>query len=72
MWAAFSIGDHGKYLGMWIGPGDIDKSWETPIRKFKERVAFVSRIGGGIWIPASLSLLLPLGSEVCKPIARPF
>ena len=30
--------DTGKYLGVYVGPGKHDKSWDRPARKFEERL----------------------------------
>jgi hypothetical protein len=36
-WAAFRIDDCGKLLGVWIGPGSMEKRWRDATAKFSDR-----------------------------------
>ena len=47
-WAQIQIDSRGKYLGFMIGPGKATSSWDKPLKKYKERVARWSQIGGGM------------------------
>lgn len=38
-WEEFVVGDTGKCLGVWLGPGAHTQICETPLKKYSERVA---------------------------------
>ena len=38
-WQDMYISSSAKYLGFLVGPGKADRSWDKPLKKFRERVA---------------------------------
>ena len=36
-WKDMKISNHGKYLGLFIGPGAGKHNWSSPLAKFKQR-----------------------------------
>ena len=47
-WGDFSISLAAKYLGIVMGPGRGEQSWEKPIRKFLDRSRAWGAMGGGM------------------------
>ena len=47
-WADVCVDDKGVYLGFTVGPGKGTGSWDKPLKKFKDRVARWSGVGGGL------------------------
>eukprot|EP00973_Karenia_brevis_P023585 3249210-Karenia_brevis.AAC.1 len=53
-WAEFKIGTAALYLGLWIGPGAGEKSWEQALAKYIARVEMVKSFHAGVWISCLL------------------
>jgi endonuclease/exonuclease/phosphatase family metal-dependent hydrolase len=53
-WKDFKICDAALYLGLWIGPGAKQKSWETALSKFHSRLDTILRFEAGVWISCLL------------------
>ena len=51
-WANVGVDVKGTYLGFVVGPGKGTGSWDKPLKKFRDRVARWSRIGGGMQLAA--------------------
>lgn len=49
-WGALRIGDFGKYLGVFVGPGAVEHSWRAPLAKWQARAAELARHG----VPATV------------------
>lgn len=44
-WGHFSVVESGKYLGVCLGPSAGEKSWEGPLRKWRDRTRELARRG---------------------------
>ena len=44
-WQGFCIKEAGKYLGLWIGPGASELSWDKSLEKHWKRVATIASCG---------------------------
>eukprot|EP00973_Karenia_brevis_P019985 2743051-Karenia_brevis.AAC.1 len=49
-WHKMKVDSKGKYLGLVIGPGSGDHSWDAPVRKFNKKLNF--------WASQRLGLLM--------------
>ena len=36
-WANFAVSDSAKYLGIWMGPGARNRTWDEPMEKYMQR-----------------------------------
>jgi len=44
----FAIQNWGKYLGVTLGDGGVERSWSGPISKYVERCRFIRSLSGGL------------------------
>lgn len=40
---SFRIGDSGKCLGIFLGPGPLERSWRAPLAKWRVRAADLAK-----------------------------
>ena len=46
-WGDMKIASLGKYLGRYVGPGAIEKSWDKPMQVLENRVRLITNLGLG-------------------------
>ena len=54
VWRDFAISSKGKYLGVWLGPGAVDTSWNEPLKKYMAQCEYIASLKLGM---ASTALL---------------
>ena len=47
-WGGLTIAEAAKYLGMYLGPGGRQLSWDAPIKKFLTRASQWGKLGVGL------------------------
>ena len=52
VWGDFTISTAAKYLGIWVGPGSMDKSWDSMLHKYNQRVEVITSMGLGHFLSA--------------------
>ena len=72
-WTYFKVTNHGKYLGVYLGPDSAGHQWITPIQKFRDRVTMINASKGPLSLAAlqfntkALSVLQYVGQLVPPP-----
>jgi hypothetical protein len=62
VWLRFKVADKALYLGLWVGPGSGDKSWDAAKAKYLKRVETLLSFKAGVWITCMLYRVFAMSS----------
>ena len=61
-WVNFVIDSKGKYLGLWLGPGAVNLSWEKPLSKYVAQCEYIASLKLGLSTTALLYKVFALSA----------